>query len=110
MLDTTFSALADPTRRSILGLLAEKELSVGEVVDQFDIAQSAISRHLNVLEDAQLIERRREGQRRVCVLRAQPLSEVDDWMNLYRPYWQSALKRLETVVAKKKRRKSSREK
>ncbi len=101
MLDTTFSALADPTRRNILSLLAERERSVGEVVDQFSLAQSAISRHLNVLENAQLIERRREGQRRICVLRVEALAEVDNWMEHYRSQWQQALSRLDRTVARK---------
>jgi len=107
MLDATFAALADPTRRTILSLLAENELSVGEVVEQFDITQSAISRHLNVLENAHLIERRREGQRRMCALRAQPLSEIDEWVNYYRPYWQSALKRLDRTVTSRKTQKAA---
>lgn len=102
MLDETFAALADPTRRAILGLLAEQELSVGEVVDRFAIAQSAISRHLNVLEKARLIERRREGQRRLCSLRAGPLSEADQWMQHYRHHWREALKRLDKAVTKQK--------
>lgn len=103
MLDQTFSALADPTRRAILGLLAESELSVGEVVEQFSIGQSAISRHLNVLENANLIERHRMGQRRICTLHAQTLSEVDDWMALYRDHWKKALKRLDKTVTKAKK-------
>ncbi|MGI9463704.1 MAG: ArsR/SmtB family transcription factor, partial [Aestuariivirgaceae bacterium] len=86
MLENTFAALADPTRRAILGLLAESELSVGELVDQFSITQSAVSRHLNVLEHANLVERRRDGQRRICALRAGPLEEVDEWMERYRTY------------------------
>lgn len=102
MLDATFSALADPTRRAILSLLSDSELSVGEVVDNFTIAQSAISRHLNVLEDARLIERRREGQRRICALRTEPLSEVDEWMAQYRMNWQSALNRLDRAVTNSK--------
>lgn len=106
MLNSTFAALADPTRRSILGLLTANELSVGEVVEQFDIAQSAISRHLNVLEDAKLIQRRREGQRRMCSLHAQPLCEIDDWMNIYRPFWESALGRMEKVITQKNKRKN----
>ena len=104
MLDQTFSALSDPTRRAILALLAERELSVGEVVEEFSIAQSAISRHLNVLERACLIERRREGQRRVCSLRAEPLAEIEDWVSIYRKHWQSALKRLDRAVTRRKKR------
>ncbi len=103
MLDNTFAALADPTRRAILGLLAENELSVGELVDQFSITQSAVSRHLNVLEHANLIERRRHGQRRICALRAEPLAEVDDWVMRYRKYWQEGLKRLDKVVTKRRK-------
>lgn len=101
MLNETFAALADPTRRSILAMLAERDHSVGEVVDQFSIAQSAISRHLNVLESAKLIERRRKGQRRICRLRAEPFAEVDNWMQHYRAQWKQALRRLDKVVARK---------
>ena len=104
MLDATLSALADPTRRAILGLLAEQELSVGEVVDEFSITQSAITRHLNVLEQANLIERRRDGQRRICTLRAEPLVEVSDWVNRYQVHWSAALKRLDKVVTKRRKR------
>ncbi|MEM6464390.1 MAG: metalloregulator ArsR/SmtB family transcription factor [Pseudomonadota bacterium] len=101
-MNETFSALADPTRRAILGLLAEQDLSVGEVVGHFDIAQSGITRHLNVLEDAHLIQRRREGQRRVCSLSPTSLSEVDAWIEPYRHYWNSALRRLEETVKKER--------
>ena len=102
-MDATFSALSDPTRRAILGLLANEELSVGELVDQFSITQSAVSRHLNVLEHANLIERRRVGQRRVCTLRTEPLAELDKWMEQYRAFWQDKLNRLDKVVAKRKK-------
>ena len=105
MLDQTFAALSDPTRRSILGLLAERERTVGEIVDEFAIAQSAISRHLNVLEKARLIDRQRDGQRRICRLRAAPLSEVDAWIADYRHHWKQALKRLENVVVAEQRKK-----
>ena len=87
MLDNTLSALSDPTRRAIVGLLAERELSVGEVVEKFDLTQSAISRHLDVLEHANLVERRRVGQRRVCSLTAEPLRELSDWLDGYRKFW-----------------------
>ncbi|WP_299623779.1 helix-turn-helix transcriptional regulator [Pelagibius sp.] len=104
MLDTTFAALSDPTRRSILDLLAERDHSVGELVEQFPITQSAVSRHLNVLEQADLIERRREGQRRLCALRTGPLSEVDHWMERYRRMWTEKMKRLDKAVQKRKTR------
>lgn len=104
MLDATFAALSDPTRRSILDLLAERDYSVGELVEQFPITQSAVSRHLNVLEQADLIERRREGQRRLCALRTGPLAELDHWMERYRRMWTEKMKRLEKAVQKRKTR------
>ncbi|WP_299394529.1 helix-turn-helix transcriptional regulator [Pelagibius sp.] len=101
MLDTTFAALSDPTRRTILDLLAEREHSVGELVDHFPITQSAVSRHLNVLEQAALIERRRDGQRRLCALRAETLAEVDRWMERYRRMWVGKLQRLDRAIQKR---------
>ena len=102
MLDSTLSALSDPTRRAIIGLLAERELSVGEVVEKFELTQSAISRHLDVLEHANLVERRRVGQRRVCSLSAGPLRELSDWLDSYRKFWTESFDRLETVIERKK--------
>lgn len=104
MLDATFAALSDPTRRTILDLLAERERSVGELVEQFSITQSAVSRHLNVLEQADLIERRREGQRRLCALRMEPLDEIDRWMARYRRMWDGKMKRLDKALKRRKTR------
>ncbi len=104
MLDTTFAALSDPTRRTIVELLREEELSVGELVERFPITQSAVSRHLNVLEQADLIERRRDGQRRICALRIEPLSEVDQWMEQYRLMWDRKMQRLSRTLKKRKKR------
>ncbi len=102
-MDTTFAALADPTRRAIVGLLADHELSVGKVVENFDLTQSAISRHLDVLERARLIERRRVGQHRMCSLSAEPLQELSEWLQGYRRFWEGSLKRLDKTIARKKR-------
>ena len=98
MLDTTFAALADPTRRSILEFLADGELSVGELVDEFSVSQSAVSRHLQVLEHAGLIARRRDGQRRLCQLTGQPLREALEWIDRYRIFWDDKLERLDRAV------------
>jgi len=103
MLSATLSALSDPTRRAIVGLLADQELSVGEVVDEFELTQSAVSRHLDVLEHAGLIVRRREGQRRVCTLSADPLEELDNWLERYRSFWTGSLKRLGKNVRRKRK-------
>ncbi len=94
-LDTTFSALADPTRRAILARLAQSEATVGELSQPFDISPPAISRHLRVLEHALLIKRERRGQHQVCRLEAQALAGASDWLELYRQFWTGAFDRLD---------------
>lgn len=102
MLTKTFSALSDPTRRSIVELLNGGDLSVGELVNEFTISQSAISRHLQILEHAGLISRRREGARRLCRLNGEPLREVNEWVSAYRVGWESKLERLDRVIHRKR--------
>jgi DNA-binding transcriptional ArsR family regulator len=80
----TFAALADPTRRAILSKLTRGERSVTELAEPFDISLPAITKHLKVLEKAGLIERGRSAQWRPCKLRAEPLREVGDWVEVYR--------------------------
>jgi len=90
-LNSTFQALADPTRRAILARLAEGEASVNELAAPFEISLPAVSRHLKVLEQAQLIERRREAQFRPCRLRPESLQSAALWINHYRRYWEAQL-------------------
>jgi DNA-binding transcriptional ArsR family regulator len=94
-LDTTFAALADPTRRAILARLAIGEASVMELAEPFAMSQPAISKHLKVLERAGLIERGRDAQRRPCRLAAQPLAEISAWLERYRQLWESNFQRLD---------------
>ena len=93
-LDATFSALADPTRRAILGRLAAGEASVLELARPFDMSLPAISKHLKVLERAGLITRGREAQWRPCRLRAQPLKGASEWLEQYRRLWEERFDRL----------------
>ena len=93
-LSLTFAALADPTRRRILALLAEGEKTVTELAEPFNISQPAISKHLKVLERAGLIERGREAQWRPAKLRAAPLKEASDWVEQYRQHWEESFDRL----------------
>ena len=86
-LSATFSALADPTRRAILARLANGDASVNEIAQPFDISLPAISRHLKVLERANLIVRQRDAQWRRCHLSAGPLKEALDWVSTYRRFW-----------------------
>ena len=97
-LSSTFSALADPTRRAILTRLLAGECSVGELAQPFEMSMPAVSKHLRVLERAGLITQRRDAQWRRCRLTAKPLKEVSDWTDRYRQVWEERLDRLDDYV------------
>jgi DNA-binding transcriptional ArsR family regulator len=92
-LDNTFSALADPTRRAILARLVSGEATVNELAEPFALSQPAISKHIKVLEQAGLISRSRDAQRRPCKLEAARLREVADWIEHYRRFWTESFDR-----------------
>jgi DNA-binding transcriptional ArsR family regulator len=92
---STFAVLAEPTRRSILDLLRERERSVGELVERLTVSQPGVSKHLRVLRDAGLVSVRTDAQRRVYGLRAEPLAEIDAWLGPYRAFWSGRLDALE---------------
>ena len=97
-LDTTFAALADPTRRAILARLAEGEVSVTELAAPFEMSLPAISKHLKVLERAGLIIRGRDAQWRPCRLDARPLQEVAVYLEKYREFWEASFDRLDDYL------------
>lgn len=109
-LDQLFAALADPTRRAIVAELAHGEATVLELAAPFDVSLPAISRHLKVLEQAGLITRGRDGQRRPCRLRADALDEIARWTLHTRAAWDERLDRLdvylETMKTPKERKKN----
>ena len=90
-LDRTFAALADPTRRAILARLTDGHATVGELAEPFDMSLPAVSKHLKVLQQAGLIERRRDGRSQVCTVRGAPLQEADAWLARYRAFWEGNL-------------------
>jgi DNA-binding transcriptional ArsR family regulator len=94
-LTRTFHALADPTRRAILGRLAEGEATVSELARPFPISSQAVSKHLKVLERAGLITRGRTAQLRPSRLQAVPLQDAVDWLESYRRFWEDGFDRLE---------------
>src|SRR5271165_7581963 len=98
LLSQTFAALADPTRRAIVSRLAAGDATVGELARPFDISGPAVSRHLKVLEEAQLIERRVEARWRVCSLRRDRLAEAERWINETRQFWERGFDRLEALL------------
>ena len=97
-LDTTFAALADPTRRAILARLAEGEVSVTELAAPFEMSLPAISKHLKVLERAGLVIRGRDAQWRPCRLDARPLQEVAVYLEKYREFWEASFDRLDDYL------------
>ena len=100
MLNATFAALADPTRRAILARLASEKRAVGvmELAAPFALSLPAISKHLKVLERAKLISKGREAQWRPCTLEPRPLKEVADWIEHYRELWEERFERLDSVL------------
>lgn len=97
-LSSTFSALADPTRRAILSRLTSGETSVTELAEPFKMSLPAVTKHLKVLERAGLITRSREAQWRPCRLEASRLKEVADWVEDYRNFWEQSFDRLEAYL------------
>jgi len=98
-----FSAVAEPTRRQMLVLLAKGERSAGELVEAFpQLTQPAVSRHLRVLREARLVEVRPRAQQRIYALRPERLRELDRWVSIYRPFWSDRLDSLESHLDKKR--------
>lgn len=93
-LDRTFSALSHPVRRKVLAQLRHGERPVKELTVSLKISGPALTRHLHILEQAGLITRSREGQRRPCRLSTRPIREVDEWMESYRRFWGESFDRL----------------
>jgi DNA-binding transcriptional ArsR family regulator len=97
-LSTTFSALADPTRRAILARLSNGATSVTELAEPHDMSLPAISKHLGVLERSGLITRGRDAQWRPCRLQAEPLKDAVNWIETYRRFWEESFDRLDEYL------------
>lgn len=96
--ETTFSALADPTRRAVLDLLRRGSRPAGQIARAFPISRPAISKHLRLLRRAKLVQERREGRLRVYELDARPLKAIDSWLGGYRMFWQASLSSLKHFI------------
>jgi DNA-binding transcriptional ArsR family regulator len=104
-LSATFAALADPTRRAILARLASGDATVKELAAPFSMTLPAISKHLKVLENANLITRSKEAQWRPCHLDPEPLKEVATWVDEYRTLWEDRFDRLDSYLQELQREK-----
>lgn len=94
----SFTAISDPTRRRIIGLLAERELSAGALAENFQMTAPAVSQHLKALKDARLVQVRVDGQRRIYSLNPQGLNEIDSWLDTVRRFWRGRLDALEEAL------------
>jgi DNA-binding transcriptional ArsR family regulator len=102
-MDAVLQALADQSRRTVLGILRDHPATAGELADALPIARPGVSRHLRVLREAGLVTVRQEAQRRIYSLRPDALVEVDDWLGDYRALWQHRLDALHTEVSRGKK-------
>jgi DNA-binding transcriptional ArsR family regulator len=96
--EAVFRAIADPTRRKILGMLRGRSHSVGEIAANFRTSRPAISKHLRMLRAVGLVATTQKGAARICVLNAQPLRAVSDWISDYEAYWGKTLQDLKRYV------------
>lgn len=93
-----FQAIADPTRRSLLKLLANKEMSIASISDRYPISRTAVNKHLQVLTDAQLVSSQKVGRETRYKLQPEPLLELQDWLTFFEQYWANKLSALKEYV------------
>jgi DNA-binding transcriptional ArsR family regulator len=106
-LDSTFRALADPTRRGMLANLVLGEKSIGELAEPFAMSFAGASKHGKVLEDAGLIARRKQGRTHLISIDAKPLEEAERWMRQWEKFWNKRLDRLEALIERDKKENSN---
>jgi DNA-binding transcriptional ArsR family regulator len=93
-----FQAIADPTRREILGMIAHKSLNINSVTEQFDVSRAAIYKHMKILTECGLLEIKKQGREHFCKGKFEQLNEVSDWVAQYREFWETRLDSLEMYL------------
>ena len=86
-----FQAIADPTRRAIIDLIAKQPINVNTIAEQFDMSRQAISLHLKILVECELVTMKKQGRERICEAKLEKLSEVNEWVTLYKQFWETKL-------------------
>lgn len=100
-----FQAIADPTRREIIGLLANNTLTLNGVAENFDVSRPAISKHIKILTECGLVVIKQQGRERYCNVDLNKLKEVNDWVTQYRGFWMEKLDALEQFIEKEEKHK-----
>jgi DNA-binding transcriptional ArsR family regulator len=93
-----FQAIADPTRREVLRLLAHKEMPISSITAHFPISRTAVVKHLHILSEAKLVSARKEGREKLYSLQPEPLEEVQEWLSYYEQFWSNKLSILKHLV------------
>jgi DNA-binding transcriptional ArsR family regulator len=101
-----FQAIADPTRRAILSLIAFQSMTPNALAEHFDMSRQAVSKHIQVLKESRLIKQKQDGREIYYQLYPQKLKEVDDWLNLFRKHWEERFNQLDDVLKTLKNKKS----
>jgi len=108
-LDSTFRALADPTRRAILATLMLGESSITKLAEPYRMSLPAVMKHIRVLEQAGLVAQKKIGRTRHCRLAAEPLKEAEQWISQYRRFWEGTLDALERFLSQPETQSESKE-
>ena len=95
-----FQAIADPTRRQIINLIAQKSMNLNAIADNFDISRPAISQHIKILTECGIVIIRQQGRERFCEAKLEALSEVSNWVDQYRQYWNVKFNSLDKYLSK----------
>jgi len=95
-----FQAIADPTRRQIIGMLAKQSLNLNTIAEKFDVSRQAISLHVKILNECGLLSITQQGRERYCEVRLDGLNEVSKWIEQYRKHWENKLDSLELYLDK----------
>ena len=95
-----FQAIADPTRREIINLIAFKSLNLNSIAENFDVSRPAISQHIKILMECGLIVIKQQGRERFCEAKLQPLNEVSEWVERYRQLWADRFDELDTLLTR----------
>ncbi len=100
-----FQAIADPTRRAIIGMIAKEPVNVNTIADQFEVSRQAISLHLKILAECDLLTMKQQGRERICEAKLDKLHEVNEWVNQYRKFWETKLDALDKFLTNTKKSK-----
>ena len=98
-----FQAIADPTRRAIIGMIAKQPINVNTIAEQFDISRQAVSLHLKILVECDLLTMKQQGRQRICEAKLEKLSEVNEWITQYKQFWETKLDALGKFLSKTKK-------